>query len=157
MTDFDKIDTSTLTPKQLEIYNVVKITYDNDFVKDYDFETNKIYYTKDFYIVMNKLLSLGKSPVQVYNFLGFDTKILGEDRAYAAAKRAKEFALKPNYGLNIGDYDGSVPRDKMGKLTYEEENAYIRARNLYLEKAHEVKKKILSQLAEKGIYYKAKN
>ena len=157
MTDFDKIDTSKLTPKQLEFYKITKVTYDNDFVADVDINTLRIYYTNDFYFVMSKLLKAGKSPIEAYNSLGFDTKVLGEDRAYKAAQRAREKAKKPNYGIDYKDFDGSITRDKMGELSPQEETAYWKARALYCEKAMQLKKKIVSQLAEKGILSKARN
>jgi hypothetical protein len=48
-------------------------------------------------------------------------------------------------------YDGSVSPDKMGKMTPEEELAYLRARNIYLETLVEAKKKWLSELLGKPV------
>ena len=48
-------------------------------------------------------------------------------------------------------YDGSVPMEKMGKMTHEEEFAYLKARNIYLETIHEIKKKTLLEFLEKSV------
>ena len=67
--------------------------------------------------------------------------VLGQNRAYKAAQKAKKLALKPNYGIDPLDYDGSIERSKMGTMTKEEEAAYLKARVLYLEKVVEFQKK----------------
>ena len=90
---------------------------------------------------MAKLLKNGKSPIEAYEALGFDTSIVGKNRAYMAAKRALKNAEKENYGISLGDYDGSIEREKMGDLSPEEELAYYKARALYLEKVVEFQKK----------------
>ena len=104
-----------------------------------------------------KLLKNGKSPIEAYTALGFDTTIVGENRAYKAAQKAKKLASKPNYGIDPLDYDGSIERSKMGTMTKEEEAAYLKARVLYLEKVVEFQKKIPSILEQDGISYKPKN
>jgi len=121
---------------------------DNEFIADLDIKTMKLTYTKDFYVVMNKLLKNGKTAVEAYEALGFDTKKLGVDRAYAAAQRAKKLGAKKGYTVDPSSYDGSVPRDKMGELTAEEELAYQQARIIYLEKFIEFQKKLPSLLEE---------
>lgn len=143
-----------LSPKELEIIGSIE---NNDFVDDIDTKNMKFIYSKDFYVAMAKLLKNGKSPVEAYEALGFDTKIVGENRAYKAAQKAKALSLKPNYGIDPLDYDGSIERDKMGELTKEEEAAYLKARVLYLEKVVEFQKKIPSILAQSGIHLKPKN
>lgn len=129
----------------------------NIFVADYDIHTKKLAYTKDFYVVMNKLLKNGKTAVEAYESLGFDTKKLGTDRAYAAAQRAKKLGKKKDYMISPSSYDGSVPREKMGELTTEEELAYQKARIAYLEKMVEFQKKIPSLLEEMYTSSKKKN
>ena len=136
---------------------IIESIENNDFVDDIDINTMKFTYSKDFYVMMAKLLKNGKSPVEAYNALGFDTNIVGENRAYEAAQKAKKLALKPNYGIDPLDYDGSIERDKMGTMTKEEEAAYLKARVLYLEKVVEFQKKIPSILEQNGISFKPKN
>ena len=53
--------------------------------------------------------------------------------------------------VDPSSYDGSVSPDKMGKMTPEEELAYLRARNIYLETLVEAKKKWLSELLGKPV------
>jgi hypothetical protein len=123
---------------------------DNEFVADY--RKGRIIYSKDFYIALYRKIQEGMTYVQAYEALGFDTKILGTDRANACGKRAVQMAEEGK--LNTIDpscYDGSVSPDKMGKMTPEEELAYLRARNIYLETLVEAKKKWLSELLGKPV------
>ena len=107
---------------------------DNEFVTG--FKADRLFYSKDFDIAMyKKIHDDGMTYVQAYNALGFDTNILGEDRANAAGKRVMQKAR-----------DGSVPREQMGNLTPEEERAYLMARNHYLEEMLLAQKKIRSEL-----------
>lgn len=124
---------------------------DNEFVKD--FNGDRLYYTKDFDVAMyKKIHDEGMSYVEAYNALGFDTSVLGEDRANAAGKRVMEKARNHKLStVSEGDYDGTVPREKMGDLSEAEEMAYLKARNHYLETMLEAQKKIRSELAENGI------
>ena len=120
---------------------------DNDFVEDLDLESKKLHYSKNFYVAMYKLLEEEKmSPIEAYESLGFDTKKLGKNRAYRAAKQARKLGKKKGYTIDPSSYDGSVPRDKMGEMTPEEELAYQQARIIYLEKFIEFQKKIPSLL-----------
>jgi hypothetical protein len=41
--------------------------------------------------------------------------------------------------------------EKMGKMTRDEEFAYLKARNIYLETIHEIKKKTLLEFLEKSV------
>ena len=50
---------------------------------------DKIYYTKEFYRAMYDAVHNGKGAVDAYASLGFDVRELGEDRAFAAARRAR--------------------------------------------------------------------
>ena len=102
-------------------------------------------------MAMHRAIEKGMTYAEAYRSLGFDLKILGIDRANSAGKRAEQMARegKLNY-VDPGSYDGSVPREKMpGDMTPEEELAYLKARNHYLETLHEAKKKFLSEYAEK--------
>jgi hypothetical protein len=87
--------------------------------------------------------------VQAYNALGFDTKVLGEDRANAAGKRVMEKARNHKlFTIDETSYDGSVPMEQIGNLTPEEERAYLKARNHYLEEMLLTQKKMQSELEE---------
>ena len=134
--------------KKLSFEEFITMFDDNEFVDELEPKTQKITYSKSFYIVMAKLMKNGKSPIEAYEACGFDVSRLGEDRAYAAARKAKKMASKPDYGLDPGDYDGSVPREMMGDLTPEELAAYNQARVYYLERALELQKKLPSILEE---------
>ena len=121
---------------------------DNPFLDT--FHGHTIIYSKDFYVALyKKILDEGMTYVEAYNALGFDTKILGENRANAAGKRVMKMARENRlFTVDPGSYDGSVPREEMGDLAPEEELAYLKARNLYLEMIVEAQKKIPSLLAE---------
>ena len=61
---------------------------DNPFLAD--FHGHTIVYSKDFYVAMyKKIHGEGMTYVEAYNALGFDTRILGENRANAAGKARK--------------------------------------------------------------------
>ena len=123
---------------------------ENEFVADY--RKGRIIYSKDFYVALYKKIQEGMTYVQAFEALGFSTKILGTDRANACGKRAVQMAEDGK--LNTVDpstYDGSVPMEKMGKMTHEEEFAYLKARNIYLETIHEIKKKTLLEFLEKSV------
>lgn len=124
---------------------LIKAT-DNEFVAD--LQGTKLIYTKDFYIVMHKKLKSGMGSVEAYRSMGFDVDALGKDRAYAAAQRAKDMGINEKYMIDPSNYDGSTPREMMGDLTPEEELAYLKARNLFLEEIVELQKKMPSILEE---------
>ena len=120
---------------------------DNPFVEG--FHEDRLYYSKDFDVAMYKKIQEGMTYVEAYNALGFDTKVLGEDRANAAGKRVMRKARDHKlFTVDETSYDGSVPRGEMGSLTPEEEIAYLKARNHYLEEMLEAQKKMQSELAE---------
>lgn len=121
---------------------------DNPFLED--FHGHAIVYSKDFYVAMyKKIHEEGMTYVAAYNALGFDTGILGENRANAAGKRVMKMAAENRlFTIDPSSYDGSVPRDKMGDLAPEEELAYLKARNMYLEEIVEAQKKIPFLLEE---------
>lgn len=127
---------------------------DNPFLDT--FHGHTIVYHKDFYAAMyKKIHDEGMTYVQAYNALGFDTKILGENRANAAGKRVMQMAREDRlFTTKPSSYDGSVPPEKMGKLAPAEEIAYLKARNMYLERLVEAQKKIRSSLA--GMYTSSK-
>ena len=54
---------------------------------------SQLIYTDDFYIEMYKKITLeGKTYVEAYNDLGFDTAVLGEPRANAVGMRVMKMA-----------------------------------------------------------------
>ena len=123
---------------------------ENEFVADY--RKGRIIYSKDFYVALYKKIQEGMTYVQAFESLGFSTKVLGTDRANACGKRAVQMAKEGK--LNTVDpsaYDGSVPMEKIGKMTPEEEFGYIEVRNIYLETVYEIKKKTLSELLGKPV------
>lgn len=121
---------------------------DNEFVTG--FKEDRLFYSKDFDIAMyKKIKEEGMTYVQAYNALGFDTEVLGENRANAAGKRVMEKARQNKlFTIDESSYDGSVPMEEMGKLTPEEERAYLKARTRYLEEMLLAQKKIRSELEE---------
>lgn len=121
---------------------------DNPFLDT--FHGHTIVYHKEFYVAMyKKIHEEGMTYVEAYNALGFDTKILGENRANSAGKRVMQMARENKlFTVDPGSYDGSVPPEEMGNLAPEEEIAYLKARNMYLEELVEAQKKIPSLLAE---------
>lgn len=127
---------------------------DNPFV-DW-FKEDRLFYTKDFDVAMyKKIHDEGMTYVQAYNALGFDTKILGEDRANAAGKRVMQKAKENRlFTVREDSYDGSVPREQMGNLSPEEELAYYKARNHYLEEMVKLQKKMQSALEDASISWK---
>ena len=121
---------------------------DNPFLDT--FHGHTIVYHKEFYVAMYKKIHGEKMTyVEAYNALGFDTKILGENRANSAGKRVMQMARENKlFTVDPSNYDGSVPLEEMGNLAPEEEIAYLKARNMYLEELVEAQKKIPSLLGE---------
>ncbi len=124
---------------------------DNPFLKD--LRGNSIIYTRDFYVALYKKISEEHMTyVDAYNSLGFSTAILGEDRANAAGKRAVQMAREDRlFAVSPASYDGSVPREAMGTMSPQEELAYLKARNAYLEELVAAQKKLRSELAAMNI------
>jgi len=118
---------------------------DNKYVKDVD--GNSLIYKTEFYIAMYKLLEKGKSAAEAYTALGFDVKALGANRANKAAQKARKMAKEGSF-YKPGSLDGSLSREEMGDMTPEQEVAWLKARNVYLERALEVEKKAPSILAK---------
>lgn len=119
---------------------------DNPFVDSYS--GKRITYSRDFNVAMHNAIQSGLTYVEAYKSLGFDVSVLGENRAYSAGKRVERLAeagklLKTDPAC----YDGAVPPEQMGNMAPEEEIAYLRARNRYLEAVIEAQKKLRSLLA----------
>ena len=124
---------------------------DNGFVTG--FKEDRLYYSKDFDVAMYKKIHDEKMTyVEAYNALGFDTKILGENRANAAGKRVMEKARAHKlFTIDETSYDGSVAMEEMGQLTPDEERAYLKAMNHYLEEMLLTQKKMQSELEDSFI------
>lgn len=124
---------------------------DNPFVVG--FKEDRLFYSKDFDVALyKKIHDEGMTYVEAYNALGFDTKVLGENRANAAGKRVMEKARDHKlFTVDESSYDGSVPMEEMGELSPEEERAYLKARNHYLEEMLVTQKKNGVRLG--GVYY----
>lgn len=120
---------------------------DNPFVASYS--SGRITYTRDFNVALHKRINDdGMTCREAYAALGFDVDLLGENRANAAGRRVRRLAESGRLrAADPASYDGSVPRESMGELAPEEEIAYLRARNLYLEAVIEAQKKLPSLLA----------
>lgn len=130
---------------------------DNPFVTG--FKEDRLFYSKDFDVAMyKKIHDEGMTYVEAYNSLGFDTKVLGENRANAAGRRVMEKARDHKlFTVDESSYDGSVPMEDMGKLSPDEERAYLKARNHYLEEMLSAQKKMESELAEFITSWKKEN
>lgn len=117
---------------------------DNGMITDLP-QNGRLVYTHDFYVAMYKKLESGMGSVEAYESLGFDTKVTGVEKAYQAAKRAKEKAAANKlYTVDPSSYDGSIPPEQMlqmADLSQEELIAYLQARNYYLEELVEAQKK----------------
>ena len=117
---------------------------DNGMVRDLT-KNGRIVYSHDFYVAMYKKLEAGMDSVAAYESLGFDTKVTGVNRAYQAAKHAREKAAANRlYTVDPGSYDGSVPPEQMlemADLSKDELIAYLKARNYYMEELVEAQKK----------------
>ncbi len=124
---------------------------DNPFLKD--FRGDDMIYTKDFYVALyKKIMEEHMTYVDAYNSLGFSTAVLGENRANAAGKRAVQMAKEERlFAVDPSSYDGSVPREAMGSMSPQEEMAYLKARNAYLEELVAAQKKLRSELADTTI------
>ena len=57
--------------------------------------------------------SNGKGAVDAYASLGFDVRELGEDRAFAAARRAEQ--MSETGFAKMTDFDGTRPRRRIWK------------------------------------------
>lgn len=124
--------------KKLTVNELKKLIKDNKYVKGITKDSG-IMYTDEFYKLLNQKLQEGIPSLDAYASFGFDIDILGENRAFAACKRAKQKAtnLKKE---KITYVNGTIPRDQMGEMTPEEELAYLRSRVLVLENIIDCKK-----------------
>ena len=92
--------------KEMDNVNPILRQYaDNPYVKG--LRGNRIFYRGSFYCEMYRLMTEGISPEEAYKQLGFDTDVLGPNRAFQAAKRAKSKA--ENGTLQEDDEDSPEP------------------------------------------------
>lgn len=120
----------SLTKNELET-----ILKDNKYVKKITNDCG-IMYTDEFYTELRSKINGGMDRVEAYASFGFDVDVLGENRAYAACKRAINY----NRFKNIKLVNGTIPYDEMGEMTPEEELAYLRSRVIVLEILNRAKK-----------------
>lgn len=126
--------------------NVIK-SLDNPYTDKISRDEKKIYYTGEFYVRLTDLMENGMTPVEAYEACGYSVRELGEDRAYKAARQAKEFMKKDSRydwrsysGMETPDLDSTEdPRVIIAQLT---------ARVKALETMDEVQKKILPEFME---------
>lgn len=122
-----------MTKKELK-----ELLKDNIYIKGIT-DNGGICYTKEFYSQLNEKLK-SMNPIEAYTSFGFDVNILGENRAYAAARRAKEKSNKTV--VEKEKYvDGTIPSDQMGEMSLEDELIYLRSRVAFLETVEKLKKK----------------
>jgi hypothetical protein len=125
----------------------VNETANNPYTADISRDCQRIYYSGQFYMKMNDLLGKGKSPVEAYAECGYDVEKLGEDRAYKAAKQARNF-VKNNKQYDPRSYTGE---NKVEILEGEDPRvtiAKLQARIASLETMQEVQKKMFPELEE---------
>lgn len=132
-----------------ELMDKLILQTDNPFVEDFDIHTGKFTYSKDFYIKLGLLINHEHcSAREAFQKMGFDTSLLSANQMSCAANYAKKKLKDKNYTIDPGNYDGSVEPELMTGLTMEEEIAYLKARNLYLEVSLDLQKKSQSILTD---------
>ncbi len=67
------------------------------------FQNGKLFYKPGFHKALFEKLEAGLNAKEAYDALGFDTKVLGYDRAYGAAKRAREKAMNGTLDAPIAE------------------------------------------------------
>lgn len=121
---------------------------DNPYVERFDAESGRITYARGFHHALyERIHDEGMTYTDAYAALGFDLAVLGTNRALSAGRRTMEMARNNQLDRRRIRYDGSVPPDQMGQLAPDEELAYLRARNLYLEAVVRAQKKVPSASA----------
>lgn len=126
-----------------ELMGKLILETDNPFVEDFDIDTGKFTYSKDFYIKLGLLINREHcSAREAFEKMGFDASLLSSNQMSCAANYAKKKLKDKNYTVDPSNYDGSVEPECMTGLTMEEEIAYLKARNLYLEVSLDLQKKV---------------
>ena len=125
-----------------ELMQKLILQTDNPFIEDFDIKTGKFTYSKDFYIKLGLLITREHcSAREAFEKMGFDTTVLSANQMSCAANYAKKKLKDKNYTIDPSNYDGSVEPELMTGLTMEEELAYLKSRNLYLEVSLDLQKK----------------
>ena len=132
----------------------MKLLKNNKYVERIE-NDKKIVYNDLFYEDLYKNLQKGMGDVEAYEDLGFDTTILGVDRAHACARRARNKAKNTARGFDTltispGKFNGTIKRDDLSSLTKDELLAYMVSRNMYLEAVDELQKKTVEILQGKS-------
>lgn len=132
-----------------ELMQKLILQTDNPFIEDFDIKTGKFTYSKDFYIKLGLLITREHcSAREAFEKMGFDTTVLSANQMSCAANYAKKKLKDKNYTIDPSNYDGSVEPELMTGLTMEEELAYLKSRNLYLEVSLDLQKKSPSILMD---------
>lgn len=132
-----------------ELMQKLILQTDNPFIEDFNIKTGKFTYSKDFYIKLGLLITREHcSAREAFEKMGFDTTVLSANQMSCAANYAKKKLKDKNYTIDPSNYDGSVEPELMTGLTMEEELAYLKSRNLYLEVSLDLQKKSPSILMD---------
>ena len=104
-----------------------------------------IEYTTKFYAEMIDRMKKGQSSTQAYEAMGFDLEILGQQRAWQAAKHAKKRQEEDRLRkVSPAQFNGSLSEENtpgFSDLTDEELLAYYQARLIYLQAVVDAQKK----------------
>ena len=132
----------------------IKLLKNNKYVERIE-NDKKIVYNDLFYDDLYKNLQKGMNAIEAYEDLGFDTNILGQNRAFKCAARARNKAKNPARGLDTltispAKFNGTIKREDLSSLTKDELLAYMVSRNMYLEAVDELQKKTVEILQGKN-------
>ena len=117
----------------------IKLLQQNKYVKNVS--ENGITYTTEFREDFAALLQNGKTTSEIFRILGFNPKILGEDRIYGTTYRIKQ-KLKQNSGFE--DTRTNKAGNKLKRnLTIEEELEKLKHEKLILEQENAFLKKMI--------------
>ncbi len=126
----------------------IEILRDNKYVKRVG--PKGITYTDEMKHFTMAEMEKGLLSPEIFEKAGFDISILGIDRVYSAVKRWKAAYKKSGImGLQDTRKKGSG-RPLKRKLTLEEENKRLKAKNKFLEVQLELQKKL--DMIERGVY-----
>lgn len=117
-------------------FEEIELLQHNKYVKKVS--ENGITYTTEFREDFAALIKNGKTTSEIFKILGFDTKILGEDRIYSTTNRIKQ-KLKKNESFEdtrtnksgrklkkVLSIEEELEKLKHEKLILEQENAFLK-------------------------------
>ncbi len=116
----------------------------------------QIIYSDDFYPAMYEKIRAGMTYVEAYNASGFDTALLGVNRANNVGKRVMA-AAKAGKLADPAKFDGSKPMDweKVLQKSVYEQNAWLTARILYLEEVLEARQYVTLKIGGENYNFKS--